>query len=244
MKISRKKVSNIDSILVVGRPLQIIFKQEKNKFIYKSAIADFDSESIAIMPLTKGGRPAQLRKSEAIDVIYHGVDAMYQFVAKVIGHRKENSISLALLEKPVEFGRIQRREFFRLHLSLEGVYKKGLWKNNSKGDYFACYRNIHSCFLEDLSGGGLALHTKEKLEDNTFVKVKFIIPLEKNKKLTLEEIITIIREKKLSTIDKKDGYDFVYGTSFVDIDENKQADILRFIMWKQLEQRRSLRDME
>jgi len=106
MSASRRECHNLDDVLSVNRPVQVIFQTDQNKFIYKSSIADFDPGHILITPITRNGRPAILRNGEKINIVYFGRDAMYEFSTVVTGCRKENNVALIILERPRHCGRI------------------------------------------------------------------------------------------------------------------------------------------
>ncbi len=228
----------IDKILVVGRLMHVSVEGAKNKEPFKTSVADYDEDTIAITPLLRAGKPAHLRRGERISVIYHGPDAVYKFNTIAVGYKRENNVIFPLIAKPQSYSRVQRRNYYRLSLSLEGIYQKGIWKEKGNRKVFVCYKKEHPCYIEDLSGGGLAFHSKEKLEYGTDLRVKFEFTYRDSKPFILKEIIRIVREKKISTIEKKEGYDYIYGAQFVNIKEENQAEILRFVMWSQLERRR------
>jgi c-di-GMP-binding flagellar brake protein YcgR len=242
MPATKKVCETLENVLAVNRPLQIIFKTDTNKFIYKSSVADFDDGHIMITPITRGGKPAILRNGEKVNVIYFAHDAMYEFNTTVTGHKKENKVTLTVIEKPRRCDRVQRREFFRYPLSLKATFKRVDIEDAQGMRKFTPYGKAIDCVFDDLSGGGLSFHTSEELVDESYVLYEFMLPTESGEAKLCKEIIRIIRTKKINPLDRKGDFEYTYGSQFITLSEEKQLDIIRFIMWRQIEERKALNE--
>jgi len=241
MPASRRECHNLDDVLSVNRPVQVVFKADQKKSIYKSSVADFDSGHILITPITRNGRAAGLRTGEKINIIYFGQDAMYEFLTVVTGYRKENNVTLIVLERPRHCGRVQRREFFRYSLFQKASFKLVEFEDVDGKRKFKPKGKAIGCYFDDLSGGGIAFHTSEELVDESYVLFEFAIDAEDKTEKSFREIIKIIRTKKINPLDRKGDFEYTYGSSFVTLTEEKQSDIIKFIIWRQIEERKSLR---
>jgi c-di-GMP-binding flagellar brake protein YcgR len=241
MPAARSECHDLDEILNVNRPVQVVFKTDRNKFVYKSTVADFDSGHIYITPITRNGRPAILRSGEKIELIYYGQDAMYEFATTVTGHRKENNVTLTIIEKPQRCGRVQRREFYRYALSAKAYFKRVEVEESDGKRRFRTKGPAQECFFDDISGGGLSFHSAEELVDDSYVLFEFELPIDGKKETKFREIVKIIRTKKINPLNRKGDFEYTYGSSFVTLDEEKQISIIKFIMHRQIEEHKNLR---
>lgn len=241
MPAARSECHDLDDVLIVNRPVQVIFKTDRNKFVYKSTVADFDHGHIYITPITRSGRPAILRNGEKIDLVYYGQDAMYEFSTSVTGHKKENNVTLTIIEKPQKCGRVQRRDFYRYAFSAKARFKRVDVEEADGKRRFRTKGPAHECFFDDISGGGLAFHSSEELVDDSYVLFEFELPVEGTKEKKFREIVKIIRTKKINPLNRKGDFDYTYGSSFVTLAEENQIDIIKFIMHKQIEARKAIR---
>ncbi len=240
MAANKEQYNDISSVLEVNRALQVVVESLKSNYVYKSSIADFDRGSIFITPITREGRPTRLRNGDKVDVVYFGRDAMYSFESHVTGHRRENNISLIILEKPAKCLRIQRREFFRLPYKVEASFRKvsiriaeGVRKLSPTGDPIPCS-------LEDISGGGLSFHASEILDDDSYVEVEFPMPSEDGEK-RLQEMVKIIRTRRINPLKRKSEAEYIYSASFIALDDDIQKQIVHFIFQKQIQGRKAQR---
>jgi c-di-GMP-binding flagellar brake protein YcgR len=238
MTTSRRECHNLDDVLLINRPVQVSLTSDENKYIYKSSIADFDSGHILITPITRHGRPASLRNGEKIQIVYFGVDAMYEFSTVVTGHKKENNLTLVIVEKPRHCGRVQRREFFRYPLSQKAHFRLVDYEDVDGKRKFTAKGKAIECYFDDISGGGLAFHTSKELVDESYILFEFALDTEDKKTKTFREIIKIIRTKKINPLDRKGDFEYTYGSSFVTLTEEKQSDIIKYIIWRQIEERK------
>ena len=240
MDAQKRQYRDVSSVLEVNRQLQIIIKAEKNPYVYKSSVADFDRGSILIAPITREGRPAQLRNGEKIDVIYFGRDAMYTFETNVTGRKKENKVMLTILEKPHKCWRVQRRGFFRLPYTAQASLRKVMAKVQDGRRAFSPVSNALPCNLNDISGGGVSFRTREVLDDDSYVAIEFSLP-SGDEETYYREIIKIIRTRTINPFGRKGESEYIYSAHFVSIDDAKQTGIIHFIFQRQIQGKKVLR---
>jgi len=67
----------------------------------------------------------------------------------------------------------------------------------------------------------------------------FTLQAEDGSENAFKEIIRIIRTKKINPLDRKGDFEYTYGTQFVTLSEEKQLDLIQYIMWRQIEERKA-----
>jgi len=185
---------------------------------YKSTVQDVkEKEFVMYMPVEEGVY-LTLNAGEKIVVDYFSKDGFYyEFKAEVISRLVENNIPMYKISKPDRAVRIQRRDFIRVSLAEYALYKKDDIKESQ------WYKGL----LLDLSGGGLRIKEKEKIEIGEKIIVK--MPCENG---SYEIIGKIVR------CDKSPDGEYICGIEFKEIDERKRDKIVQkvfSIMRKQRE---------
>lgn len=187
---------------------------------YKSNVQDIYEKDIAIsIPVFKGNY-ANLLKGEEVEVIYYDENNVYGFLSKVTG-RKNDGISMILIEKPNKIKKVQRRRFFRLDLSMEVEYKK--IENNSSDkkikEIIDENKDFSVCTMVDLSGGGIRIRTKDDMEENQLYIIK--IPLKDEIIHVACYCVRVVRD----SITKSN----ICGFSFYDIEDSKRDRIISYL---------------
>lgn len=237
MAVFKQESHDIYSVLEINRPIEVIVKAKKHKYVYRSTIGDFDSANIAITPLIRLGVHTRLHEGDEVEVIYFAATAMYQFTTKVVGHKRENNIVLTIMSVPAECWRIQRREFFRLDFSLVSSFKKVDIETRNAKKYYVTKGKPLSCALVDISGGGVSFRTTVELADATYVKLAMALPGE-GPGGVLREIVHVIRVKKVRPLAEKNMFEYTYGCRFMRLSDDDRTKIIQFIMRKQIEGRK------
>ncbi|SMC17776.1 c-di-GMP-binding flagellar brake protein YcgR, contains PilZNR and PilZ domains [Clostridium acidisoli DSM 12555] len=187
---------------------------------YKSNIQDIYEKDIAIsIPVFKNNY-ANLLKDEEVEVIYYDEKNVYGFQSKVTG-RKNDGISMILIEKPDKIKKVQRRRFFRMDLSMEVEYKK-IEDNLSDNQINAIIeenKDFSICTMVDLSGGGIRIRTKDDIDENQLYIIK--IPLKDEVIYVTCYCVRVIRD----SIAKSN----VCGFSFYDIEDSKRDRIISYL---------------
>ena len=178
---------------------------------YKSLVIDVDDDVIKINLPANDGQYLMLHSGEKIEVnAYLENGNCFNFYSKVISKGKDGNILYYELEEPFNITEIQRRNFFRV-----GVVNSVQYKNITN-IYEEDFEDIpfKEALMVDLSGGGIKLKLKEKVnkDDLFFIKMKI-----KQKEFLLKGDIVRIEE----TYDNER----LCGIRFLDITE-AQSDII------------------
>ncbi|OOM16225.1 flagellar brake protein [Clostridium saccharobutylicum] len=182
-----------------------------NEKPYKSLVIDVDDDVIKINLPANDGQYLMLHSGEKIEVnAYLENGNCFNFYSKVISKGKDGNILYYELEEPFNITAIQRRNFFRVGMVNSVQYK------NITSIPEEDFENIpfKEALMVDLSGGGIKLKLKEKVnkDDLFFIKMKI-----KQKDFLLRGDIVRIEE----TFDNER----LCGIRFLDITE-AQSDII------------------
>lgn len=182
-----------------------------NEKPYKSLVIDVDDDAIKINLPANDGQYLMLHSGEKIEVnAYLENGNCFNFYSKVISKGKDGNILYYELEEPFNITAIQRRNFFRVGMVNSVQYK------NITSIPEEDFENIpfKEALMVDLSGGGIKLKLKEKVnkDDLFFIKMKI-----KQKDFLLRGDIVRIEE----TFDNER----LCGIRFLDITE-AQSDII------------------
>lgn len=183
--------------------------------MYKATIQDMGDSEILISIPVKDGIYLTLNNDTVIENIFYDEKGnVFSYKAKVIGRHIEKDIPFYKLTKPYDIKKIQRRDYVRVNLIqiINYVKEMDLKKEIKKEEEY------ENALLLDLSGGGMKVKIKEKLEKDDLIiaNLKY-----ENEKITIKG--KIIRVEK--TEDKR----FICGVAFVDIDNSTREKIIRTV---------------
>ena len=212
--------------LNISQKIQIRRKDAKEWF--NSSVQDIrDGHYINInMPFIKE-RPLVLRRNEKVVVRFFSEQSSFNFSTKVIGEVSDN-IKLYRLDYPQEIIRVQQRNHVRLPIILDIKYT--LPEENKDNKKKIIFRKTTTV---DLSGGGMKLLTREKIEPGTKILLVFSLPL-KNRPELIEINSLVARCIKV----EPDREVYHIGIKFKDINLNQEDKIVRFIFEKMAQQKR------
>ncbi len=189
---------------------------------YKSIVNDVYPENSIMkigMPSVKGifvpipkGTRMHIKASEGQN--------LYEFDGLVIEKGKdEEGFYVLFVKTPNYVRRIQRRNFVRLKITLEGKYKR------STAEFWHSFKTI------DVSAGGMSFLTEEHLLDSEII----LVDLEFEEDLELKEQLTkIVRRIEKNRADNL----LIYAAQFLDIESEIQDEIVRYIFRTQMRLRR------
>lgn len=142
MKGGVKLQPNINQIIEIS-------VNEEDSSTLKSRVADIGETTFAIeMPIDKNtGRVKVLFPGDTIKAWYSTDLGQFSFETNVVDKTKKDIVTLAILNKPTKFERLQRRDFLRVSASLEASFRV-LGNNDDKW---------HRVKTIDLSGGGMQI---------------------------------------------------------------------------------------
>lgn len=200
----------------------------------------------AVQSILPGGRiglllpeelpPASIRPGTLATVEFNRREAVYRILTRVNGttqdsaRNREGHVRLLVLEPPETWSRIQRRDFFRLPISLPLRFRTVSLPpdfardNTVKKQALAAWsedRLFNVGRTKDLSGGGLLMITETPLSAGEEVFLELRMPQE-----LLRLSGRVVRELAGN---QDDGPGQVVGVEFVGIDEREQDQIIQFI---------------
>ena len=191
-----------------------------NDGYYKSNIEDVNKQLISISIPIKEGQYIPLRIGEMIEVIYYFENDIYKFYTKVV-NRKIDGIPVIEIEYPDKVFKIQRRKFVRVPIVCNVVYSKiGAKQENGNivklsPDKVKDFKGI----MVDLSGGGMRIKLKEKLNLGDIISVD--MPLGEDTLKVKGEIVRV----EYDEINKL----HVCGMDFKDLEERAREKLIRYI---------------
>ncbi|RKD27766.1 c-di-GMP-binding flagellar brake protein YcgR, contains PilZNR and PilZ domains [Caminicella sporogenes DSM 14501] len=210
--------SNISSLIKAGDNIEIeIINKDLDSLTIKSTVANIHSDNVIVIttPIYKG-RFYPIHVGKKLNVIFCKKNrGKYYFLGEVIKRENKDKIPLLYINKTGSIRKMQRREFFRLDIILNVIIEI----NNDENEV----KQINA-ISKDISGGGIRIICKEKLNLNRLLKC--IIPLDNE---TIELNGKVVRCQKVP--DSISKYDI--GIEFVDIDESIRKKIISFIFKKQ-----------
>lgn len=205
----------------------------ENKSAYKSKIQDISDDYIMIdLPYTSS-RYLLLHVGEVIEFYAAFESDVIKYRSVILGRKKEQNVYLAVLSVPEVIGKVQRRNYFRIAISLELTYSVlNSTKNNYEIDSIpqAALNNLKKTSTIDLSGGGVKIVTDKYIKYGS--KVLIIFNLSKEIKIICKTI-----RCDYNTINKN----YKTALNFMNIDERTRDIIIKFIFEKSREQTKLLR---
>lgn len=197
---------------------------------FNSNIQDIRENSIYIAIPYAREQPLVLYKGERVMVRFSMDDSSYMFESTVTGEATSN-IKMFRLSYPKEFTRVQQRSHVRLPVILDVQYyiPESSPADKKKPPEFKKATAV------DISGGGMKLRVREKVNENTLVRLKFTLPF-KNKPEQMELNARVMRCIKADP--NREVYHL--GLKFEDLVYREEDIIVRFVFEKMAQQKRLL----
>lgn len=209
-----------DIKFIVNNKIEIIINDE----YYKSDIQDVTESYVGISIPVKNGSYLPLSKGDKVEGLYYFEKEVYRFNTFVIG-RKIDKILIIMLQIPKTLKITQRRNFVRLPINVDldcALINKRKSLNNIGDNQFVFFKAA----TIDISGGGVQLVAKEKLQ--YYDELLITLPM-------IGENITVSgKVVRISKIYDK----YKYGITFQKIDNRLRENIIKFIFETMREQRR------
>lgn len=197
--------------LVINNRIEVKWEDEN----YKSMVQDTSNKNLLISVPVLNGVYLTLKTGEEIELVYYDDKAnVFSFKCKVINRIVENDIPYYSITLPYDVIKIQRRNHVRVH-TVQVI--RHIEKYNEEPTIEECQK-LYNCLLLDISGGGMRIKLKEKLEMNERIIAK--IGNEKEELQVKGEIVRINR-----TEDKR----YMYGVSFWDLDNKTREQIIGMV---------------
>jgi c-di-GMP-binding flagellar brake protein YcgR len=205
---------DINKIFLINKKIEIMLINQ-NKF-YSSRIEEIGDKMIIAMPTEKGVPIIPISGDLVVGKIITD-NVPYKFTCKFIKPDKQE-IPVLILSLPENIQKVQYRDFVRINCSIpvEIIYNDGQEDKITK----TSTRNI--------SGGGIEVILKDKIELGREVDIK----------ITLPTVSIETKGKVVRTIlsDKKDDI-FWSGVQFTQINEKDRQKIIQYIFQQQLKHR-------
>lgn len=196
----------------------------ENNTTFRSTVQDIREDEFLIDVPFSGNKYYLIHIGSEIEFFSLTEKDIIKCKSIVMGKVFENNIQLIIMSNPKVIERIQRREFFRLPISMEaGFYalpEKGIYLNlrDVPGGYF---NRLEKVYTLDLSGGGIKILTKQKMMQGQ----KAIVSL------TLSEE-TILLCSVIRTEIQADGKSYKIALRFEDASERLRDKVIKFIFSK------------
>ncbi|MEW5919726.1 MAG: flagellar brake domain-containing protein [Bacillota bacterium] len=220
---------------------------EESKIYYKSLIQEVDEGSFAIGVPMKGQNQLMMREKNSYSMRTAVGDALYSFNSRMIGRTRSGNIPLFVLAWPDEIKRSQRRQFFRLAVSLDAHYwilQKG--KSNEEDDAVHELDNIKPPLdlrqplnklvdalgepargiAVDISGGGVALVVNRFIPEGSLLAVRLFLKCKTSEKVMLLKG-RVMRCFNLEVVKGLQRHRL--GVEFEDMSEKVRDDLINFI---------------
>lgn len=197
--------------ITINSIVAILYKEN----IYKSSIQDITYNEILITIPVSDGIYLTLNNGDEIEQIFYDHKGnVFTYKTKVLGRYIEKEIPFYRLNKPYDIKKIQRRDYFRVNVVQVINYMK---ETNLKKDIIR-EENFEHALLLDLSGGGMRIKVKEKLSCNDTIISN----------LTYENEKMVIKGKVVR-IEKTEDRRYIYGITFMDIDNSTREKIIKTV---------------
>lgn len=208
-----------------NKKIDVLYEEQ----VYKSMIQDITDKQISISVPIKDGNLISIRNGENFEVLYYEKQNVFKFDGIVIGRSTENNVLQLLIAYPQEISIMQRREFFRVEVVYYIQYLK--MENEIDGANVLKpidYHQENKGILLDISGGGLKLKLRDKLNAGDVIITS--IPMYGEK---------LIVKGKIVRCEVDEGEKYLCGVAFENIDNRTQEKIIHFIFDKVRKQRKN-----
>ncbi|WP_089970844.1 flagellar brake protein [Clostridium gasigenes] len=192
--------------------------------IYKTLVQDSNSKNILISIPVVGGVYLTLKTGEEIELVYYdNGENIFSFKCRVINRIKENNISYYSITLPYDVIKIQRRNYVRVDtVQVIKDIKKYEKETNGQAD-----DKISNALLLDLSGGGMRIKLREKLEKSDVISAKIGSENEE-----------VLIKGKIVRVDITEDKRYIYGISFEELDNRTRERIIQIVFRIMREQRK------
>ncbi len=210
--------------LKLGDKLTISTKDGyRSKHPYPSRVADILGKSLFLVnaPIFRG-KVVALRLDKEYIFMFYTEEGLYQAKGTIEEYCFENNAALIKI-KVDDFERVQRRRFFRVSVVMDFTYTR-----LKDADEPASVRNIpiYKGVIENLSGGGICFVTDELLTSNENILCSILL---NNASITVEG--------KVLSVEPLENHNdiFEYRVELVNIEEQQQERIVKYVLEKELE---------
>jgi c-di-GMP-binding flagellar brake protein YcgR len=216
------------SDIEIGTKLEIeVNTADDERPVYASQFEWYEKDDTAAIaaPIYEG-KIVPVETGTLIDIYFirrtGKLTALNKFEAIVRGRSIEDNLHILLIEKLGEIVRIQRRSYFRLDVLLEVRYRVVPFFG---GEYDADTPYART-LATDLSGGGISLILRDKLEKGSFIEGEIFNG--QNEKISFRG-----KTARCERMLRDSRYKYIAGIQFVDISDSSRENIIRYIFSEQ-----------
>ncbi|HHV29887.1 flagellar brake protein [Acetivibrio mesophilus] len=212
--------------LNVGLKLELkLYSADDNNdnavFVSEFEWAENDRIIYIAAPIKKGTiYPVSI--NQRLELVFIKGENLYQFEGKVIGREVRHNISLLRVETTSEIQKIQRREFFRFDCSIPVGYRIA-----GKTKIDTAQRGFTKSYTRDLSGGGVCIRLKEKIETGELLDCE--LSLNDFNKVSFTGRVVRLTEYE----SKNEIYKYEIGVLFEAIEDRDRERIISYIFQEQ-----------
>lgn len=197
--------------VVINNKLEVKWGEEN----YKTIVQGTSDKDLVISIPVVNGIYLTLKTGEEVSLVYYDDKAnIFNFNCKVINRISENRIPYYRISLPYNVTKIQRRNYVRVD-TVQAI--KEVRKYNEETKSIEEFKLTGGLIL-DLSGGGMRIKLREKLKFNDIIVA--------NIGSSLEEIAL---KGKVVRVDKTEDKRYIYGISFLDIDNKTREQVIRAV---------------
>ncbi len=242
----------IKKIFRENMPIEVY--DEDSEHYYKSIIQEVEEGSLAIGVPMKGRNQLLMRKKNTYALRLTVDDALYSFNSKMLGRRRSGNVSLFVLEWPEEIKRSQRRQFFRMPVTMDSHYwmlekgslgavatpedlpvdVEGFMEPESPpinlrqplNKLVGCLGEPDKAVTLNISGGGIALVVNRFIPEGSLLAMRIFMQSKDSRKTML------LRGRVVRSSPMDGGKGLVryrLGIEFEDISEKLRDDLINFI---------------
>lgn len=215
------------SEIVIGTKLELeLFNSMGEKIrpplISELEWAENDNSAYIATPIHEGVL-YPVRIGTVMTVCFFAKDNVYRFKAKVSNRCLKDNIYLLKIEALSVLEKVQRRQFYRFDWSIPVKYRV-IESVEPESEVENPYKDG---ITRDISGGGLSIALKEKVEMEKLVEC--LLPLRSD--FTVKFIGKVVRSVKRNLEASK--YDYEIGVSFKKIDNKDREAVIKYIFEEQ-----------
>lgn len=201
--------------LEINKKIQFI----NNKTFFEGTIVKLYEKCFGVQVSTEQPNIKIINANQVVDFLIVYDEEAYWCKARVLGCKAEDKGQLVLLNQPEIINRIERRRYKRLQTLMDIEYlilPDGVSTIHDISPILL--RQMKKTFTLDISGGGVALVTYQKIEEGKLILISF--ELEERMMLLCE----VVRSEKN---EKNDNYKT--ALKFKDMDDEKRQEIIDYV---------------
>lgn len=217
-------------MLQIGEKIEVRYYEgaiDSEKRSCYSMIQDIISqdELVITIPMVKGNQII-LPLGQEVEIVFFRDEGQYIFKAKIEKRFKKENVDLLKLNRISSIKRIQRRNYYRLNITLP-ISIKLLTDKDKQSQNFKEWLKTYTM---DISGGGVRILLDRNIEKGSLLECKL--------KINDEDLLLKGEVVRSQLIQQYPITKYEIGISFVDITEYQRDQIIGFIFEEQRKLRR------